>query len=455
MIFPYIWYLFIISCIILYITNIDQIYSLIDIELLSFVKIIWNLPVYFLYEIIFFSLIIFDNKKERKHNINKVQTFNNLAIIIPVHKPSDGFYDTLFQNFQIFENNIWVAENDNNIERNYDLQQYCQSYGINYRHYPIANKANSILETVREIKQKHSYIKNILLLDDDTILQNDFFIREDLLKDKTVAGYCCSIGVNKNEKFNLWEHLIDFEYRAISIRNRSRNYQTLKFLHGIVCIYKIDALLDIYKWNCCLPGGLPFGEDAFAGLQARMIGYKMKHDSYNTVLTYCPNKLLNFGIQRTQGYGASSIFKQRVLRWYLSWPRRFFHEVSLFLFYDTGSWLGNILYRIDSIWYLYILYIAISWLVFSGFIFSQKNFLNFIYIHVCFYIINIISSYSRIFLMNSKEKENIKWFIPLLYPFFLILVLFLYSFSFIYSISYFIPFVRIDYNKVYSKISYE
>ena len=66
MIFPYIWYLFIITCIILYITNIDQIYSLIDIELLSFVKIIWNLPFYMLYEIIFFSLIIFDNNKQKK-----------------------------------------------------------------------------------------------------------------------------------------------------------------------------------------------------------------------------------------------------------------------------------------------------------------------------------------------------------------------------------------------------
>ena len=311
----------------MYITNIDQIYSLIDIELLSFVKIIWNLPFYMLYEIIFFSLIIFDNNKQKKNKIQREQNFSNLAVIIPVHKPSDEFYDTLCHNFRIFENNIWVAENDNNLQRNYDLQQYCQSYGIHYRHYPIANKANSILETVREIKQKHSHIENILLLDDDTLLQNNFFIRKDLLEDSTVAGYCCSIGINKSDKFNIWEHLIDFEYRTISIRNRSRNYSTLKFLHGIICVYKIDSLLDIYKWNCCLPGGLPFGEDAFAGLQARMIGYKMKHDSQNTVLTYCPNKLFNIGAQRTQGYGASSIFKQRVLRWYLSWPRRFFHEI--------------------------------------------------------------------------------------------------------------------------------
>ena len=46
-------------------------------------------------------------------------------------------------------------------------------------------------------------------------------------------------------------------------------FHTLKFLHGIICIYKIDALIELFKWSVCNPGGLPFGEDAFAGIQAK------------------------------------------------------------------------------------------------------------------------------------------------------------------------------------------
>ena len=69
------------------------------------------------------------------------------------------------------------------------------------------------IETVKKIKQTDPTIKYIVLLDDDTILCDNFYIREDLLNESAVGGYCCCIGINKdNEKFNIFEHWVDFDF---------------------------------------------------------------------------------------------------------------------------------------------------------------------------------------------------------------------------------------------------
>ena len=45
----------------------------------------------------------------------------------------------------------------------------------------------------------------VVLLDDDTELENDFFIRHDLLEDPCVGGYCVGIAINRSPQFNIWE----------------------------------------------------------------------------------------------------------------------------------------------------------------------------------------------------------------------------------------------------------
>jgi hypothetical protein len=421
----------------------------------EYLQRLWNFPFYFAIEIMFWILALFQkNNKKQINNINKELSKENVQVVIPAHNAEQTIRDNLNNIITIFPNKIWIADNNNKNEENESLKNFCFINNTNYVHYNIPNKTNAIYETVKKIKIEKPSTKYIVLLDDDTVLCENFFIRTDILNEPAVGGYCCCIGINKNkENINLWEHWIDFEYRTISFRNNGRNLFTQKFLHGIICVYKIDVLLEVFKWNYCLPNGLPFGEDAFAGVQARMFGYKLKQDNENYVLTYCPTKLFSFNNNRQQGFGASSIFKQRSRRWYLSWIRRIPAEIALFLCYDTGTWIGNILYRIDNIWYIFLLFASIHWVQILSKVLYYNNINSFLFIHIAFFITTILISYFRlVFIMTPIEKKNVQWFVPITYPLFLLTLLFLYASSFFISIFNYIPFYRINYKKIYKHI---
>lgn len=420
----------------------------------------WIFIIYIFSEFCFIMLSKYDERKEKSIEISdeeKENSLRNVSVIIPVHNtPFEEIEKNILHLKNIFSSGtIHIAENDGNENKNVELYTLCQLHGAFYHHFTFGNKSNAILKTAQYIRCYMPEVNYVVLLDDDTIIEPNFFIRKDILDDPTVAGYTCVIGVERKnkEKPNWIEECIDLEYRTISYRNRSRNLHTLKFLHGIICVYKIEPLLEIYKWNICNIGGLPFGEDAFAGLKARFIGYKLKQDHLNKVRTFCPINLYpSLNMSREQGYGASNVFKQRAKRWYISWTRRLFDEIALLLCYDTGTWLGNFLYRVDFIWYIYITIISSIWmLIFFSTFFNLKNFVTFVIVHVGFYIINILNTYWRIVNMSNREKEGIRWTTPFLFYWFNINLLFMYTFAFLYSIFYYIPFVRVDYKKLYNK----
>lgn len=458
--FPFLWYSLLSGCgYIIYLlydsSDIFKFSSLFHTN--QYIEKSWIFPFYILSELCYFALNsydkIFEDKTIKFTEEEKTESLENLGVIIPCH---DAMKE-IQKNKTILKSKfkyVFIADNDNNDFANEEFLEFCENNGFFYLHHSLPNKTNAILETVYHIKKNFPFIDKILLLDDDTIVRDDFFIRTDILKDPTTAGYTCTIGIKKSNDFNILEHWIDFEYRTISYRNRSRNFHSLKFLHGIMCVYKIDALIRIYEWNCCNIGGLPFGEDAFSGLQARTIGYKLKQDHLNLVYTYCPKVLFTISRnQRTQGYGASSLFKQRVLRWYLSWPRRIFHEFALLLFYDTGSTFGNILYRFDFFWYVWLLSVSCWWIaILVEMSLSFNHFKNFMILHIFFYILNVFTSYIRSIVMSKLEKQNIHYLAPLTFPFFLLILLFFYSSSFIMSIFYYIPFYRVDYKKCYRRV---
>tara|TARA_B100001027_G_scaffold216805_1_gene194438 strand:- start:72 stop:1463 length:1392 start_codon:yes stop_codon:yes gene_type:complete len=423
-----------------------------------FFEKVWILPFYIVSEIIYFTINKIGELQDEKILLSytddvKKKSLENTCCVIPCHHVEDDIKKNLVKIRKKFEY-VFVADNDANTEKNHELEAFCEDHGIIYFHYSIPNKTNAIFQTVKNIKNNYINIQKVVLLDDDTIVRDDFFIREDFLAEPTTAGYTCTIGIDKSKtNFFMLEHLVDFEYRTISYRNRSRNIHTLKFLHGIICVYKIDSLLNIFQWNVCQPGGLPFGEDAFGGLVARNIGYKLQQDHLNIVYTYCPQKFFNWSNNRQQGYGAASLFKQRVLRWYLSWPRRVLNEFALLFFYDTGNCIGNILYRFDFIWYIWILSVSSWWIgILIEMTLSFNNFKNFSYLHLVFYVLNIVTSFLRRLSMSPTERENISWFVPFVFPFFLLILMFFYSISFLISLFYYIPFKRVDYKKCYENV---
>jgi hypothetical protein len=122
-------------------------------------------------------------------------------------------------------------------------------------------------------------------------------------------------------------------------------------------------------------------------------------------------------------------------------------------YFDTGNWLGNIIYRFDFMWYLWIVMIACWWIgILIEMSFSLPSFTNFCYIHFGFYFLNTLTSYIRVKTMSKKESANINWSVPFTFPIFLLIIMFLYSSSFLISFFYYIPFHRIDYKKCYRNI---
>lgn len=376
---------------------------------------------------------------------------DGVHVIIAAHKATDSLRNILPSVLDAFDaDSVWVA--DNGIHQDENTQALCQELGVKYRFYPIPNKTYALLQVAQEVADK---AKALVLLDDDTILPPGFFVRNDLLQKPLVAGYCVGIGVHKTEPFNLIEHLVDFEYRTISYRNENRaRFGTLHFLHGICAVYNTKRMLMIYSKLCTLPDGLPFGEDSFAGVDCRMAGYRLLQDRQNVVLTYCPRRVFppicTNGL-REQGFGASSLWKQRVLRWYLSWPRRLPAEIGLGFSYDAGSWPGNVAYRIDLIWYLFIIAAACGaplYLIHIGV--THQSFAMLGILHACLYATSVVTAAIRYLAFSPALKENVRLPVLLAVPFFNMTVCFLMACSFFISIFHYIPFRRVHYKKCYA-----
>lgn len=455
------WYICLLGILYLVVDNYDALFEELRISALlqkNLLRIFWILPMYLINEIIFSVLVYQDRVQSKVHEPktleDRLNSLSNCHVIVPTYNVNvDEFRPQIQRLTTLFGHRVWIADNRNGEEHSSDLKNLCDTYGANYCFYNVANKTNAIVKTLSLLYGRDDAVY-VVLLDDDTEVPENFFLRLDLFHDASVAGYCCNIEISKSPKYNFWENWIDFEYRTISFRNSSRNFHSLRFLHGIISVYKLESAVEIFRWNRCKMYGLPFGEDAFAGITARTIGYKLKQDHLNTVKTYCPNRLFQFSWSVRQGYNASSLFKQRALRWYLSWPRRILHEIGLCFFYDVGTWIGNIFHRLDFLYYCFLLMVSVGWIYYLLYlILFQNTILPFLYLHLAFFGMTWIMSYIRLAFMEESEKHDVHHLTILTFPLFLLTLLYLYATSFLISLLYYIPFFRVDYQKCFQENS--
>lgn len=213
---------------------------------------------------------------------------------------------------------------------------------------------------------------------------------------------------------------IDFEYRAISHAFGARaTCSTLPFCHGICAVYKLDLMIEMYSKNWSLPGGLPFGEDGYAGIDYRMAGYNLLQDNANVVLTYCPRRFFPpvFSRGRVQGYGASSLWKQRACRWFLSWPRQLPAEFWLFLTYRAGTWYGNVQYRIYAIWWFFLNCVSVAWVPYMFFVWlKHESWFLVLLLKGMLTVTGILVSVIRIIAFPSKLRRGTHFLSPLCSP---------------------------------------
>eukprot|EP00475_Leptophrys_vorax_P001351 TRINITY_DN10717_c0_g3_i2.p1 TRINITY_DN10717_c0_g3~~TRINITY_DN10717_c0_g3_i2.p1 ORF type:complete len:541 (-),score=121.51 TRINITY_DN10717_c0_g3_i2:97-1719(-) len=382
---------------------------------------------------------------EAEMNWNRIATKTRTVCIIPCHKAAAGISPVLETVTKIFEpQNVWIADNSNLPSPPDNLREIAESFGVRYLYYPLGNKTNAMYEALKEAKQDNPRIEYVVFLDDDTVLQESFFVRTDLfLEDDHLAGYCPNIVIQKSPPWNMWEYAVDMEYRMISFHNATTgHYHTVKFLHGIVCVYRVDRAMVLFEMNACNDWGLPYGEDALAGLQARSYNWSLAQDELNTAFTFCPRTAF-FSDGREQGFGAASLFKQRCLRWYTSWPRRVAREIVIFFSYDAGSLIGNITQRMETVYYFYLCIIMTIWpyfLIKITFFGSDNAFAVWGWLHFFLFLTAMFTGVCRNF--GMPKALRVEWQSTLLYPILASFCSYLYGISFLVCLFYFIPFVQ-------------
>ena len=109
--FAFIWYALIAFFSFVYIMNIDKM----DLTFMDFIdskyfRMFWNFPLYIFMEILFLSLIFYDNRVEKEITSNS-DTIDDIHVIIPAHKANETIKGNIGHLVDLFHYNIWIAEN--------------------------------------------------------------------------------------------------------------------------------------------------------------------------------------------------------------------------------------------------------------------------------------------------------------------------------------------------------
>ena len=121
---------------------------------------------------------------------------------------------------------IFLADNGNLPEPGDNTKEVAIGMGIppeNYYYMPIASKVNALYTVARRVKRAGALeAKYVILIDDDTMIPDNFQINEELFDDdEYVSAISCGIKINRPE--SMVEQLVDWEYRIFCLKNYWRS----------------------------------------------------------------------------------------------------------------------------------------------------------------------------------------------------------------------------------------
>jgi len=291
---------------------------------------------------------IYARYPDKEHGFVNDPTFlAKIGCVIPCHKSEDEIEATLISVARhIPHRNIVVVDNANVSTPPDSTRERVKSISpaIRYIFVPQGLKTRAIWEGMQVLPKEVEYIVHI---DDDTILPEDMVFDESHFDDDKVSGVSYGISMMGT---SVIQRLVDFEFLLFS---QWRYFRSLTgsswFCHGIIGLWRRDRFQSIL-WEHPF---LPFGEDGWIGAMNLLRNHKIKQDLRSYVSTFAPSNATPFstlcGGGREQGYGASNLWKQRAERWYVNAPRRLIIRLYLFLVYDAGSFLGNVVFRCESV----------------------------------------------------------------------------------------------------------
>ena len=204
----------------------------------------------------------------------------------------------------------------------------CAPYGVNHLWCPIGSKI--VAQYVGAYAAKA--FKNVLLIDDDCALPDNFPVVTDRLQGNVMClGYTIkSVGPNSS-KGNLCQQAQDLEYKLSGIqREFAGKVGSATFPHGAIALWDRNLLIKTFHEH----PGFSVSEDWFFGHVARKLGSRIKMCSQVFVETETPTAVFFSSGGSRGGFGEMTIFQQRFKRWNFFFVNGMYYNMA----YIFGSW---------------------------------------------------------------------------------------------------------------------
>lgn len=227
---------------------------------------------------------------------------------------------------------------------------------IRYAYVPEGHKTRALLTGTLALPPAVEYVLHV---DDDTRLSDAMVFDESKFSsDARVVALTFGIRMGGN---SMCARLVDWEFVQFSIdRTFQAERATAFFCHGIVGLWRREPWLA----RLLAHPSMPYGEDNWIGCDAMSESQRIGAELRCHVSTFAPPRFLpplpcEAGA-REQGYGASSVWKQRAYRWYTNAPRRVHFRLRQLVLYRAGSASANAWVRLFLVLHLASIFAALS-----------------------------------------------------------------------------------------------
>ncbi|KAH6633644.1 nucleotide-diphospho-sugar transferase [Boeremia exigua] len=277
-------------------------------------------------------LILFEKDPPPAESTTETKVQDNVketALLIPCYKSAHLIAATLESALKIFPaSHIFVLANGNSPTPLDNTEEICEPYGVNHLWCPIGSKI--VAQYVGAYAAKA--FKNVLLIDDDCALPDNFPVVTDRLRGNVMClGYTIkSVGPNSS-KGNLCQQAQDLEYKLSGIqREFAGKVGSATFPHGAIALWDRELLIKTFHEH----PGFSVSEDWFFGHVARKLGSRIKMCSQVFVETETPAAVFFSSGGARGGFGEMTIFQQRFKRWNFFFVNGMYYNMA----YILGSW---------------------------------------------------------------------------------------------------------------------
>eukprot|EP00403_Amphidinium_massartii_P022972 CAMPEP_0178392340 /NCGR_PEP_ID=MMETSP0689_2-20121128/11629_1 /TAXON_ID=160604 /ORGANISM="Amphidinium massartii, Strain CS-259" /LENGTH=703 /DNA_ID=CAMNT_0020012913 /DNA_START=86 /DNA_END=2197 /DNA_ORIENTATION=- len=339
---------------------------------------------------------------------NDPSFLSEIAVVVPCHMSADGIEDPLRSYLKYFEpKQIIVVDNSNEEQPPDNLRSVVEgiSKHINYVYVPKGMKALACHVGVNAMPD----YKYALIIDDDGELPDNMVFDEKHFKqDERCAGVAWPRDAIQH---NLLTRVANFQLKSDNAQLlHGVGYAltgTTQFLIGTIALYRRDYWLDMMTEHPMLPTG----EDCWSGVMSLRRGYTLAFETRSCCKTFSPPVLCGLcsSFERVQGFGATTLFKQR-LRWSANRARSYPWSVRHLFCYRASQLVDGLLFLIWQ--FIYILRLPLNIMVTLGFLLQSPG-LMLVYLPIL-YTLKLIDRLGLNYILWSGSEHQAS-FLTILY----------------------------------------